>query len=126
MTMLGFLLKTVAILGLLALITVVACNMWQTVDVLLVTKLFRQLPLGVLLLGAATVGFLAAWFWVMPSVLQHRSAHHKTRRQLEKTQVASESHASQIKALQAKIETLEVALDKSIAASAFQPPGGNA
>jgi uncharacterized integral membrane protein len=115
--MIAMLLKLISLLSIVLLLVLSASNVWQTVDVLLFTTMVKQWPLGIMLLGAAVIGFVAAWFWVMPSVLQHRSDHKKTKRILEKSQLLSETHGSQVKALEAKVATLEVALQKALQTS---------
>ena len=73
----------------------------------------RRMPVntGLLLLGFFVLGSCSAVLFVKPFLIKYREKEGAFERKLEKTSVSSDENSAKVKILEAKIQTLEKALE---------------
>lgn len=108
------LINILASLFLGAAVVLMVSNMDLTTDVNFWGEVYTQVPLGALLGGVAVLvgASLAMKLWEM--MLLVRKSTRKVERQLERAEVTAEVSGDKVKAMEAKIATLETALSKAL------------
>ena len=92
-------------------------NFDVTISFKLFTQSFEDTYLGLALIVPTLLTGLAVYFRMLVNIAQSGHDKHKLDRQREKAEVGAEESAGKIKALEAKIETLETALDNALKSS---------
>lgn len=78
------------------------------------TKL--ALSLGLVILASAVIGSICSALWLYSAMLKSQNQALRFSHRKEQAQVRQEASEDQIKALQAKVKTLELALEKALKA----------
>ena len=89
-------------------------NLSQMVTVNLLTLHFQSMSVGLMFAVSGALVGLSVLMRHWCNKISYTLDSKRTERQLEKTQVESESAVEKVKVLEAKIETLEKALDEAL------------
>ena len=107
--------KTLSLLVLALLILTGVQNGSTDVTLKLVSGSEIVWPIGLLVLVCAALGAVVVAGLIMPVVSGYRKQMQRSSRTAEKFEVSAESSGEKVKALEAKIQTLEKALDEALA-----------
>ncbi len=124
-----FLFNILSLIFFFATITLVVQNLQQPVEVLAATYIL-EMKLGLALGISGLLLALAVGFKMMDMAISNTFKQFKTNRKAEKLEVTSEEAQQKITALEAKVSTLEAALDKALtskdtSATAVEPASSN-
>lgn len=106
--------NVLAAVSLLAAIFFVSANFFQPVDYHLLNMMMTDAPLGQPLLITAFLAALAMAFRMYERILFQRHKGTRAERQREKAEVTAETSSEKVRALEAKVQTLEKALDDAL------------
>lgn len=112
------LLNVLALLSLLGMFFFVSANFFQPVDYELLNVDMAQAPLGQSLLIVAALTALAVAFKMYERLITQRHQSTRAERQREKAEVTAETSAEKVRALEAKVQTLEKALEDALSRQA--------
>ena len=107
--------KTLSLAVLVVLILTGVQNNSTDVSLTLLSGSLVEWPLGLVILVCALLGAVTMAGLVMPLLAQYRQKNQRSMRTAEKLEVTAESSGEKVKALEAKIQTLEKALDDALA-----------
>ncbi len=108
-----FIFNILSLIFFFATITLVVQNLQQPVEVLAATYIL-EMKLGLALGISGLLLALAVGFKMMDMAISNTFKQFKTNRKAEKLEVTSEEAQQKITALEAKVSTLEAALDKAL------------
>ncbi len=106
--------NVLAAVFLLAAVFFVSANFFQPVDYQLLNMTVAEAPLGQPLLIASFLVALAVAFKMYEMILTGRHQSIRADRQREKAEVTAESSSEKVRALEAKVQTLEKALEDAL------------
>ncbi|MGE0199920.1 MAG: hypothetical protein AB7P76_03000 [Candidatus Melainabacteria bacterium] len=110
-----FLFNILSLVFILAALLMVVQNLATPVTLNITTHEITALTLGGAMAVCALLVGLGANLWWLNHFMQSRFAQHKVSRKAEKMEISAESAGQQVKALQAKVDTLEKALETALA-----------
>jgi TRAP-type C4-dicarboxylate transport system permease small subunit len=108
-------LNLLAMLACLGLLTFIGTNYFTRVSYDLFGLAFEMTLLGFPLLISALLAGLSVFFKMRERVLNARQENLRAERHREKAEVTAEASSERVKALEAKVQTLEKALEQALA-----------